>query len=178
MTRHHPQTRPRISRITAPQRQSGALPPHRRRRVLRTARRPGHRRRQSLQQQTQGMGGLLQLPSPPRRPQRPNTLRTTTPGNPDPAVTDDRQSHTAGGTASFSRPIHLLSVSSESLNNPSTICTPAKPAKNGCWGTKPAKDKVESVALNQPPPWWESSDLAPGGGGPIQPTRFRRSPWF
>ncbi|WP_372510760.1 integrase core domain-containing protein [Mycobacterium montefiorense] len=40
------------------------------------------------------MGGLLQLPSPPRRPRRPDTLRTTTPENPDPAVIDDRQSHT------------------------------------------------------------------------------------
>jgi transposase InsO family protein len=41
-----------------------------------------------LQQQTQRVGGLLQLPSPPRRP---NTLRTTTPKNADPAVTDERQ---------------------------------------------------------------------------------------
>ena len=37
--------------------------------------------------------GLLQLPSPPRWPQRPDTLRTTTRENPDPTVTDERQSH-------------------------------------------------------------------------------------
>jgi len=30
--------------------------------------------------------GLLQLRSPPRRPQRPDTLRTTTRENPDPPV--------------------------------------------------------------------------------------------
>src|SRR5271157_5306983 len=38
-------------------------------------------------------GRLLQLPSPSRQPRRPDTLRTTTPNNPGPAVTDDRQSH-------------------------------------------------------------------------------------
>jgi Transposase len=37
-------------------------------------------------------------PSPSRQPWRPDTLRTTTPDNPDPAVTDERQSHTVGLT--------------------------------------------------------------------------------
>ena len=35
-----------------------------------------------FQQQAPRVGGLLQLPSPPRRPRRPNPLRTTTPKKP------------------------------------------------------------------------------------------------
>jgi len=35
---------------------------------------------------------------PPRRPQRPDTLRTTTRENPDPPVTDERQPHTVSPT--------------------------------------------------------------------------------
>ena len=75
------------------QRKGGALPPHRRRGVLRPPRRRRHRRYQPVQQETQRVGRLLQLPSPPRRPRRPDALRTTTPENADPAVIDDRQSH-------------------------------------------------------------------------------------
>jgi transposase InsO family protein len=46
--------------------------------------------------QTPRVGGLLQLPSPARQPRRANTLRTTTPEDPGPAVTRVRQSHTCG----------------------------------------------------------------------------------
>ena len=48
--------------------------------------------------QTAGVGGLLQLPSPPRWPQRPDTLRTTTRENKDPTVSDERQPHTVSPT--------------------------------------------------------------------------------
>jgi hypothetical protein len=40
------------------------------------------------------MGGLLQLPSTPRRPSRPNTLRKTKTKNPDTDVKQQRQLHT------------------------------------------------------------------------------------
>ncbi len=75
---------------TTTQRQSGALPPHRRRRVLPAPRRRRDRRRQGLQQQAPRVGGLLQLPPTPRRPRRPNPLRTTTTESQDPDVTSRR----------------------------------------------------------------------------------------
>jgi transposase len=72
--------------LTPPQRQGGALTPHRRRRVLPDARRCRHRRHRRLQRQAPRMGGLLQLPPPTRRPRRPDTLRAPQAENPDPGV--------------------------------------------------------------------------------------------
>ena len=42
---------------------------------------------------TAGVGGLLQLPSPPRRPLRPDPPRTPTTESPRPTVTGVRQLH-------------------------------------------------------------------------------------
>jgi transposase len=50
----------------AAQRQSGAIPPHRLRRVLPVPRRPSDRRHPLVHRQAAGVGGLLQLPSPSR----------------------------------------------------------------------------------------------------------------
>ena len=75
------------------QRQSGEIPPHRLRRVLPTPRRPSHRRRQPVLREAARVGGLLQLPPPSRRSQRPNTLRAPPPESPRPAVIGLRQLH-------------------------------------------------------------------------------------
>jgi transposase len=81
----------------AAQRQSGAIPPHRLRRVLPTPRRPSHRRHPLVHRQTAGMGGgLLQLPSPSLRSRRPNTLRAPAPESPRPTVIGVRQLHICG----------------------------------------------------------------------------------
>src|SRR6267378_1392058 len=49
------------------QRQGRAITPHRRRGVLPAPRRRRHRRHQALHREAPGVGGLLQLPPPPRR---------------------------------------------------------------------------------------------------------------
>jgi len=88
----------------AAERRGGTLSSHRRRGVLPPPRRPGHRRHQPLQPEALGTGGLLQLPSPPRRPRRPDPLRTPTPESSRPTVIGLRQLHTCS-TASKARTI-------------------------------------------------------------------------
>jgi hypothetical protein len=87
--------RPRQDQTQDPpaERQGGEIPPDRLRRVLPAPPRPGHRRRQRLRREAARVGGLLQLPPPPRRPSRTNTLRTPTPENPRLTVIGLRQLH-------------------------------------------------------------------------------------
>ena len=59
------------------QRQGGTFPPNRRRGVLPAARRRCDRRREGLQREAEGVGGLLQLQSAPRRSGWPDALRET-----------------------------------------------------------------------------------------------------
>jgi transposase len=61
-------------RTPTAQRQSRALPPHRRRGVLPPPGRRGDRRHPGLQRQAAGVGELLQLPPPSRRSWRPDPL--------------------------------------------------------------------------------------------------------
>ncbi|BCL30935.1 hypothetical protein GCM10017557_57940 [Streptomyces aurantiacus] len=78
----------------APERQGRTLSPHRRRGVLPAPRRRHHRRCRGLQRQAARVGGLLQLPSPARRPRRPDTLRTPQAKDHHPGVIGDHQLHT------------------------------------------------------------------------------------
>jgi transposase len=84
------------ARHPAAQREGRAQPPHRRRGVLPPAQRHRHRRHRFVQRQAPRVAGLLQLPSPARRPRRPDTLRTTAAedNSNDPRVNDLRQLHT------------------------------------------------------------------------------------
>ncbi|MFE3412003.1 DDE-type integrase/transposase/recombinase [Streptomyces mirabilis] len=88
----HTYIKPRTPRLNG--KVGRTLPPHRRRGVLPAPRRRHHRRRRGLQRQTARVVGLLQLPSPPRRPRRPDPLRTPQAEDHDPGVIGDRQLHT------------------------------------------------------------------------------------
>ena len=54
-----------------------------------------------------GMGGLLQLRSPPRRPRRPNTLRTPPTESPRPTVIGLRQLHKRADDGNRTRTVSL-----------------------------------------------------------------------
>jgi hypothetical protein len=74
------------------------LSPDRRRGVLPAPGGRHHRRRRGLQRQAARVGGLLQLPSPTRRPRRPDSLRTPQAEDRAPGVNDHRRLHIESGT--------------------------------------------------------------------------------
>jgi hypothetical protein len=85
---------------------SRTRPPRRCRGVLSAAGRRPDRRRRGLQRQAARVGGLLQLPSPARRPRRPDPLRTAQ-AEDDPGVIDHRQSHSqSAGSMPVPAPAH------------------------------------------------------------------------